>query len=267
MRLPHESASSPCSHRHHLGTVPLEPLDHLVLRHATKQIVPSTCVFIPLTPSSVARCRSTHRVEGHEVTLVVSTRMTTTSRTSQWPDAVGCSQTPGADASVSIWSTAHGRPQQVVLAGVVHELPLGHGGPLSRACSTTRAPPVSVHDLEVDIRHGRAGPVPGRVRLSVRRGDPADSDTLASTLRAWLDPWKASTSSKSGCGYGPSTAAVWVHCGEDRAARRRPFSRASVAFGGGGVNPPFELDNRNKRSVGLNLSNENTARHRGAARC
>src|SRR3954453_8347425 len=35
-----------------------------------------------------------------------------------------------------------------------------------------------------------------------------------------------------------------------------PFRGLLSAFGGDGTSPPFELDNRNKRSVGLNLSTE-----------
>src|SRR6476469_1245654 len=33
-----------------------------------------------------------------------------------------------------------------------------------------------------------------------------------------------------------------------------PFRGLLSAFGGDGSSPPFELDNRNKRSIGLNLS-------------
>src|SRR3954465_9038811 len=35
-----------------------------------------------------------------------------------------------------------------------------------------------------------------------------------------------------------------------------PFRGLLSAFGGDGCSPPFELDNRNKRSIGLNLSTE-----------
>ena len=54
---------------------------------------------------------------------------------------------------------------------------------------------------------------------------------------------------------------------EDRAARRRPVPRPPVGDRRRRVNPPFELDNRNKRSVGLNLSlPEGRERRRRAGR-
>src|SRR3954468_7642616 len=40
-----------------------------------------------------------------------------------------------------------------------------------------------------------------------------------------------------------------------------PFRGLLSAFGGDGSNPPFELDNRNKRSVGVNLSQEDGRRN------
>jgi crotonobetainyl-CoA:carnitine CoA-transferase CaiB-like acyl-CoA transferase len=63
---------------------------------------------------------------------------------------------------------------------------------------------------------------------------------------------------------GPSAAAVLGDWGADvvkiEPPEGDPFRGLLSAFGGDGVNPPFELDNRNKRSVGLNLSNEDARR-------
>ena len=59
---------------------------------------------------------------------------------------------------------------------------------------------------------------------------------------------------------GPSAAAVLGDWGADvvkiEPPDGDPFRGLLSAFGGDGSNPPFELDNRNKRSVGLNLSQE-----------
>jgi crotonobetainyl-CoA:carnitine CoA-transferase CaiB-like acyl-CoA transferase len=59
---------------------------------------------------------------------------------------------------------------------------------------------------------------------------------------------------------GPSAAAVLGDWGADvvkiEPPNGDPFRGLLSAFGGDGSNPPFELDNRNKRSVGLNLSLE-----------
>jgi crotonobetainyl-CoA:carnitine CoA-transferase CaiB-like acyl-CoA transferase len=59
---------------------------------------------------------------------------------------------------------------------------------------------------------------------------------------------------------GPSAAAVLGDWGADvvkiEPPDGDPFRGLLSAFGGDGLNPPFELDNRNKRSVGLNLSHE-----------
>ena len=77
--------------------------------------------------------------------------------------------------------------------------------------------------------------------------------------RRWQDRWRASRSSRSACGSpGRRRPAMLGDWGADvvkiepperrpvpRAARRRSAPTAS--------SPPFELDNRNKRSVGLNL--------------
>jgi crotonobetainyl-CoA:carnitine CoA-transferase CaiB-like acyl-CoA transferase len=59
---------------------------------------------------------------------------------------------------------------------------------------------------------------------------------------------------------GPSAAAVLGDWGADvvkiEPPNGDPFRGLLSAFGGDGANPPFELDNRNKRSVGLDLSHE-----------
>jgi crotonobetainyl-CoA:carnitine CoA-transferase CaiB-like acyl-CoA transferase len=59
---------------------------------------------------------------------------------------------------------------------------------------------------------------------------------------------------------GPSAAAVLGDWGADvvkiEPPDGDPFRGLLSAFGGDSSNPPFELDNRNKRSVGLNLSLE-----------
>src|SRR3954453_18672328 len=59
---------------------------------------------------------------------------------------------------------------------------------------------------------------------------------------------------------GPSAAAVLGDWGADvikiEPPNGDPFRGLLSAFGGDGSSPPFELDNRNKRSVGLNLSQE-----------
>jgi crotonobetainyl-CoA:carnitine CoA-transferase CaiB-like acyl-CoA transferase len=59
---------------------------------------------------------------------------------------------------------------------------------------------------------------------------------------------------------GPSAAAVLGDWGADvvkiEPPNGDPFRGLLSAFGGDGSNPPFELDNRNKRSVGLDLSRE-----------
>src|SRR4051812_12114555 len=63
---------------------------------------------------------------------------------------------------------------------------------------------------------------------------------------------------------GPSAAAVLGDWGADvvkiEPPDGDPFRGLLSAFGGDGSNPPFELDNRNKRSVGLNLSHEDGRR-------
>jgi crotonobetainyl-CoA:carnitine CoA-transferase CaiB-like acyl-CoA transferase len=57
---------------------------------------------------------------------------------------------------------------------------------------------------------------------------------------------------------GPAASAVLGDWGADvikiEPPDGDPFRGLLSAFGGDGLNPPFELDNRNKRSVGLNLS-------------
>src|SRR3954469_15716796 len=57
---------------------------------------------------------------------------------------------------------------------------------------------------------------------------------------------------------GPSASAVLGDWGADvikiEPPDGDPFRGLLSAFGGGGITPPFELDNRNKRSVALNLS-------------
>src|SRR5437764_3611053 len=57
---------------------------------------------------------------------------------------------------------------------------------------------------------------------------------------------------------GPSAAAVLGDWGADvvkiEPPEGDPFRGLLSAFGADDSNPPFELDNRNKRSVGLNLS-------------
>jgi crotonobetainyl-CoA:carnitine CoA-transferase CaiB-like acyl-CoA transferase len=59
---------------------------------------------------------------------------------------------------------------------------------------------------------------------------------------------------------GPSAAAVLGDWGADvvkiEPPEGDPFRGLISSFGGDGSSPPFELDNRNKRSVGLNLSHE-----------
>jgi crotonobetainyl-CoA:carnitine CoA-transferase CaiB-like acyl-CoA transferase len=59
---------------------------------------------------------------------------------------------------------------------------------------------------------------------------------------------------------GPSAAAVLGDWGADvvkiEPPNGDPFRGLLSAFGGDGASPPFELDNRNKRSVGLDLSHE-----------
>src|SRR4051794_1940343 len=59
---------------------------------------------------------------------------------------------------------------------------------------------------------------------------------------------------------GPSAAAVLGDWGADvikiEPPNGDPFRGLLSAFGGDGSSPPFELDNRNKRSVGLDLSQE-----------
>jgi crotonobetainyl-CoA:carnitine CoA-transferase CaiB-like acyl-CoA transferase len=59
---------------------------------------------------------------------------------------------------------------------------------------------------------------------------------------------------------GPSAAAVLGDWGADvikiEPPNGDPFRGLMSAFGGDGSSPPFELDNRNKRSVGLDLSHE-----------
>ena len=59
---------------------------------------------------------------------------------------------------------------------------------------------------------------------------------------------------------GPSAAAVLGDWGADvikiEPPDGDPFRGLLSAFGGDGSSPPFELDNRNKRSVGLDLSHE-----------
>jgi crotonobetainyl-CoA:carnitine CoA-transferase CaiB-like acyl-CoA transferase len=63
---------------------------------------------------------------------------------------------------------------------------------------------------------------------------------------------------------GPSATAVLGDWGADvvkiEPPDGDPFRGLLSAFGGDGSNPPFELDNRNKRSVGLNLSLEDGRR-------
>src|SRR5258708_16050610 len=58
---------------------------------------------------------------------------------------------------------------------------------------------------------------------------------------------------------GPSAAAVLGDWGADvvkiEPPDGDPFRGLISSFGGDGSSPPFELDNRNKRSVGLDLSN------------
>src|SRR5437588_6358428 len=57
---------------------------------------------------------------------------------------------------------------------------------------------------------------------------------------------------------GPSASAVLGDWGADvvkiEPPEGDPFRGLISSFGGDGSSPPFELDNRNKRSVGLNLS-------------
>jgi crotonobetainyl-CoA:carnitine CoA-transferase CaiB-like acyl-CoA transferase len=59
---------------------------------------------------------------------------------------------------------------------------------------------------------------------------------------------------------GPSAAAVLGDWGADivkiEPPEGDPFRGLISSFGGGDSSPPFELDNRNKRSVGLNLSHD-----------
>src|SRR5437763_12646252 len=59
---------------------------------------------------------------------------------------------------------------------------------------------------------------------------------------------------------GPSASAVLGDWGADvvkiEPPDGDPFRGLISSFGGDGSSPPFELDNRNKRSVGLNLSHE-----------
>src|SRR2546426_9665012 len=57
---------------------------------------------------------------------------------------------------------------------------------------------------------------------------------------------------------GPSATAVLGDWGADvvkiEPPDGDPFRGLISSFGAGGISPPFELDNRNKRSVGLNLA-------------
>src|SRR3954468_21692569 len=59
---------------------------------------------------------------------------------------------------------------------------------------------------------------------------------------------------------GPAASAVLGDWGADvikiEPPDGDPFRGLLSAFGGDGSSPPFELDNRNKRSVGLNLSQD-----------
>ena len=58
---------------------------------------------------------------------------------------------------------------------------------------------------------------------------------------------------------GPSTAAVLADWGAEVVKVEPPFGdpfRHMVSIGPDGVNPPFELDNRGKRSIGLDLSTD-----------
>src|SRR6188472_2385406 len=63
---------------------------------------------------------------------------------------------------------------------------------------------------------------------------------------------------------GPAGAAVLGDWGADvvkiEPPDGDPFRGLLTAFGGDGSSPPFELDNRNKRSVGLNLSQDDGRR-------
>jgi len=63
---------------------------------------------------------------------------------------------------------------------------------------------------------------------------------------------------------GPSAAAVLGDWGADvvkiEPPDGDPFRGLISSFGAGGISPPFELDNRNKRSVGLNLVHEDGRR-------
>ena len=63
---------------------------------------------------------------------------------------------------------------------------------------------------------------------------------------------------------GPSAAAVLGDWGADvvkiEPPDGDPFRGLISSFGVGGISPPFELDNRNKRSVGLNLAHEDGRR-------
>src|SRR5262245_38385777 len=59
---------------------------------------------------------------------------------------------------------------------------------------------------------------------------------------------------------GPAAAAILGDWGADvikiEPPEGDPFRGLLSAFGGDGASPPFELDNRNKRSVSLNLTHE-----------
>ena len=87
----------------------------------------------------------------------------------------------------------------------------------------------------------------------------------------WADRWRASRSSRSGCGSPARRRPRSSATGARRSSRSsRPTVTRSAGccrrIGGGGVSPPFELDNRNKRSVSLNLSTDEGRANRRAAR-
>src|SRR5207247_10871721 len=107
-------------------------------------------------------------------------------------------------------------------------------------------------------RRARSSPSPAEYRTGSRRQSLVGSAGVTGPMEGIrvveVGMWVA----------GPAASAVLGDWGADvikiEPPDGDPFRGLISSFGGDGSSPPFELDNRNKRSVGLNLAHDDARR-------